>query len=282
MILDTEGPLTGMRVLVCGKGGSGKSSIVSLMVRDLADAGYKVLALDGDASNPGGLAQLLLGSKHRPEPLIEFFGGRTRVTSPVDDPSPLTRKGEKTSLADKPIQLNEIAPAYAIQTGNVTLCQVGKIREAYEGCDGPLGKITRDFVIGDPAVTLIDVEAGVEHFGRGIAINVDEVIVVVDPTYESFTLAERVRDLCAQMDIYNVWAVLNKVPSIDAEKRMVDAMNAHGITILGIVHHDRMVEKAGMEGTSMMPCTAMTEAREITQHLETVSAQGHAAAAVGS
>ena len=156
-----------------------------------------------------------------------------------------------------------------------------QIREAYEGCDGPLGKVTRDFVIGDPAVTLIDVEAGVEHFGRGIAINVDEVIVVVDPTYESFTLAERVRDLCAQMDIYNVWAVLNKVLSIDAEKRMVDAMNARDITILGIVHHDRMVEKAGMDGTSLMPCTAMTEAREITQHLETVATQGHAAA-VGS
>lgn len=278
MILDSEGPLTGMRVLVCGKGGSGKSSLVSLMVRDLADAGYKVLALDGDASNPGGLAQTLFGSKKGPEPLIEFFGGRACVTNPVEDPSPLTRMGDSRSLTENPIQLHETDPTYSVRAGNVTLCQVGKIQEAYEGCDGPLSKITRDFVIGDPAVTIIDVEAGVEHFGRGIAINVDEVIVVVDPSYESFSLAERARDLCAQMDLFNVWAILNKVPSIDAEKRMVDAMNARDITILGIVHHDRMVEKTGMEGTALIPCTAMREVREITQHLESVATQGHAAA----
>jgi CO dehydrogenase maturation factor len=249
------------------------------MVRDLADAGYKVLALDGDASNPGGLAQMLLGSKHGPEPLLEFFGGRACVRGPVEDPSPLTRTGDNASLKDKPIHLDEMPPAYSIRNGNVTLCQVGKIREAYEGCDGPLSKITRDFVIADPAVTILDVEAGVEHFGRGIAINVDEVIVVVDPTYESISLAERVRKLCAQMDIFNVWAVLNKVGSLDTERRMVDAMNARDITILGIVHHDRRVEKAGIEGTAIVPCTAMSEVREITQHLESVSTQGHAAAA---
>lgn len=278
MIQDSESPLTGMRVLVCGKGGSGKSSIVSMMARDLADTGYKVLALDGDASNPGGLARVLLGSEKGPRPLIEYFGGRARVTGPVVDPSSLTRKGEKISLAYDPIRLVEIAPEYHIDTGNISLFQVGKIHDAYEGSIGPMSKVTRDFVVADQAVTLIDMEAGIEHFGRGIEINVDEVIVVVDPTYDSFSIAEHVRDLCAQMDIYNVWAVLNKVRSIDTEHRMVDAMNARGITILGIVHHDRMVEKTGMEGTALIPCTAMKEVREITQHLETVATQGHAAA----
>ena len=53
--------LIGKRILVCGKGGSGKSSIVSLLANVLASKGYKVMVLDGDASNPGGVARLMFG-----------------------------------------------------------------------------------------------------------------------------------------------------------------------------------------------------------------------------
>ena len=53
-------------MLVCGKGESGKSSIVALMAYVLHDKGYKVMVLDGDASNPGGLARLMFGLKVGP------------------------------------------------------------------------------------------------------------------------------------------------------------------------------------------------------------------------
>lgn len=274
---DYDRPLAGMRVLICGKGGSGKSSIVSLMARVLGDKGYKVLALDGDASNPGGLARLLSGLEQGPKPLIDFFGGRTCVTCPVDDPSPLTREGDTTALTDDHIALDELTPDYYHREGNVTLCQVGKIRGAYEGCDGPMSKITRDFVVRDGVVTLIDVEAGVEHFGRGIAQNVDVVLVVVDPTFESFSLARRVRELCNQMDIATVWAILNRVESDEMETRMIKALDDRKVSVLGLVHHDIEVVKAGLAGTALGSSTAMKEVKEITQQLESTVWQAHAA-----
>jgi len=52
-------PLIGKRILICGKGGSGKSSIVTLMAQVLEKKGYPVILIDGDASNPGGLLRLV-------------------------------------------------------------------------------------------------------------------------------------------------------------------------------------------------------------------------------
>ena len=54
-------PFLGKRILVCGKGGCGKSSIISLMAHILRDETYRVIVLDGDASNPGGVARLMFG-----------------------------------------------------------------------------------------------------------------------------------------------------------------------------------------------------------------------------
>jgi CO dehydrogenase maturation factor len=118
-------PLAGRRILVCGKGGSGKSSLVTLLARALHDRGYQVLALDGDASNPGGLSRLMLGLSEPPEPLMDFFGGRGCVTCPVDDPSPLTRKDDRTPLTEKNIQLQEIDPHCIRDAHGVMLMQVG-------------------------------------------------------------------------------------------------------------------------------------------------------------
>jgi energy-coupling factor transporter ATP-binding protein EcfA2 len=75
-------PLSGKRILVCGKGGSGKSTVVALMAAILQRQAFEVMVLDGDGSNPEGLVRLLfgLGVEGEPKPLIEFFGGLEAVT----------------------------------------------------------------------------------------------------------------------------------------------------------------------------------------------------------
>lgn len=47
-------PLLRKRILVCGKGGSGKSTLVALLAMALEQRGDSVVVLDGDASNPEG------------------------------------------------------------------------------------------------------------------------------------------------------------------------------------------------------------------------------------
>ena len=239
--------LRGLRILVCGKGGSGKSSLVALLARALDERGYEVLAVDGDASNPGGLARLLFEEPAQPRPLIEFFGGREHVECPVDDPSPLTRLDDPTPLSDKPLRLEELPSEYTLREGDITLLRVGKITQALEGCEGPMSKVTRDLRVTGDAVTLIDVEAGIEHFGRGVEQNVDVVVVVVDPTYESLEIAGRIVELCEQIGVARVGAVINR-----ARPRLREAITTRlkdaEIPILGVLDWDTALEEAAFEG----------------------------------
>lgn len=66
-------PLSGMRIIICGKGGGGKSTLTALMARVLTEKGYDVHVVDGDPSNPG--LYRMLGFEEAPEPLMDFFGG---------------------------------------------------------------------------------------------------------------------------------------------------------------------------------------------------------------
>lgn len=260
--------LKNKRILICGKGGSGKSSIVSLLGNELTKQNYKVILLDADASNPGGLFRLITEGNKAPQPLIDFFGGRQKVTCPVDDPSPLTRKNNKVPVNESAIKLSEIPKQYSVKKKNLTLFQIGKIKEAYEGCDGPMQKVARDFIVKDDFVTLIDMEAGIEHFGRGIEKNVDIIIVIVDPTFESFIIAEIVKRMAALMGNKNVFAILNKVNSKETDLMMQNSLKKRRVDYLGSINFDKDVHRAGLEGKKISKCRAEKEIVKVVKKLE--------------
>ncbi len=285
-------PLSGMRIIICGKGGSGKSTIVTFMARVLRDKGYMVHVLDSDASNIG--LYRMLGFDKAPEPIINYFGGKTfkgeegKVTCPVDDPTPLDR--------DK-IDLKKIPPEYFQTKNGITLFVVGKIKGIYEGCHGPESKVTRDFVLPGEQVTLIDVEAGFEHFGRGIEINADAVLTVVDPNYTSFQIADSVEKIVAEMKssreklvkkmieklgtdahiareinknlrIKYAWTVLNKVDSPKTESLMREKLKERGIEPIGSIRYDPEVFRSFLEGTPLKGNVAYEDVKEIVNRIE--------------
>lgn len=249
-------PLEHKRILVCGKGGSGKSTVISLLARALLDKGYKTILVDADASNPGGLFRLNVAGKHAPKPLIDFFGGRKSVTCPSDDPSPLTRINDHVPVPHGAIALSEIPPRYSVRNKDLTLFQVGKIRNALEGCDGPMSKVARDFFVEGDHVMLIDMEAGVEHFGRGVEQHIDILYIVVDPTYESFLIAELVSKISAAMGIRNVFAIVNKATSKKMISSMKKVLKEKGVHCIGSIVYDDAIMKAGFKGRLPVRCSA--------------------------
>jgi len=261
-------PLMGMRILICGKGGSGKSSISTLLAYELQNKKYSILLLDGDASNPGGLSRMLFGLKHGPKPLFDFFGGREFVECPIDNPDPLTRKNDKIAVTEKNIDLSEIPHEYIVERNGIKLMQVGKINNAFEGCDGPMSKISRDFIVMGDQVTLIDVEAGIEHFGRGIEQNIDIILIIVDPTYESFFVAQKVSLLSQQMGVNYTWAILNKARSRETEQTIENELKNRDVKILGSINYDPEIELAGLLGTRLEKSEAIKDIKEIVEMLE--------------
>lgn len=267
----TKAPLGGKRILVCGKGGSGKSTFVALTAAVLERRGYEVVVLDGDASNPEGMVRLLfgLGIDGEPRPLIDFFGGIEHVTCPVDDPSPLTRHGDTIPVPQRRIDLfAEIPQAYYLRRGTLTLLQVGKIRHYGQGCDGPAEKVVRDFLIEGEAVNLIDMKAGIEHFGRRVPDRMDIILGVLDYTLESVSIASRIAGFCAEAGIANFWLVLNKIGSAEAEAMLKERLGKLGERVLGAIAYDERLIVAGLSGAALGECPALGEAERVVEALE--------------
>jgi CO dehydrogenase maturation factor len=266
--MNNKRALVGKRILVCGKGGSGKSSLVTLMTRELEAHDYKILVLDGDASNPVGITSLLFGYRHGPGPLLEFFGGREKVICPVDDPSPLTRRNDDIPIIENHLDLAEIPDEYVIKKENIYLFQAGKTKEVFEGCDGPMSKICRDFIVDGDHVTLIDVEAGIEHFGRGIEKNMDIVIIVVDPNYESILIAKAVKKYCDDLGIKYCAAIINKVETSEIENMLSGELKQLGLKILGVLHFDPHILQAALHRKPLNKGNSRQDMNLIIESLE--------------
>ena len=189
-----------MKVLVCGKGGSGKSTIVAMLGKYLADNGYKVLIVDADESNPGLYRMLGVEEKRT---LVDHLGGRKVV------------KEGKFSL---PRELKEIPEEVVAVKGNLMVLSVGKIERAGEGCACPFAFLAREFVknlkLKENEVLIIDTEAGIEHLGRGMSLVVDVIVNVVEPSLESIELSKKIKEMT---DVRNV-VVLNKaIPDLNID-----------------------------------------------------------------
>jgi CO dehydrogenase maturation factor len=180
----------GIKVLVCGKGGSGKSTIVSLLAKSLQAKSYRVLVVDADESNYGLSAQLGLAE---PKELMEQIGGKKAVLKRM---LAKREQGEKASLFTETWSIDDIPPDYVSKKGSLYLLQIGKVKHFGEGCACPMGGLSREFLshlkLGPKDVAVIDTEAGVEHLGRGVTSSVDLVLAVLDPSYESIRLSEKI------------------------------------------------------------------------------------------
>jgi len=183
-----------MKLLVCGKGGSGKSTLTALIAKSLAKRGYRVLVVDGDESNLS--LHRLLGIE-KPKELKDLFGSRKEIFEKV-------KSLEMRSIEDIPKDF------VSVKDGIMLVC-VGKIHSFGEGCACPMGALLREFLKGlklnEKEFVVVDAEAGVEHFGRGVEEGCDTIVVVLDPTYESKVMAERIRAMNLGKRIY---FVLNK------------------------------------------------------------------------
>jgi len=253
------------KIAICGKGGSGKSTVVALLAGGLRDRGCRVLVVDSDESNPG--IYRMLGLEKRPEPLLELVGGKKKVSQTFSE----STESFKSVLTHEEIRTSELPSPYVVERDGIRLVCIGKILQSLEGCACPMGTLNREFLkrlsLGEDEVALVDMEAGIEHFGRGVETSVDSVLAVTEPSFDSLELAEKINSLATEVEMKSAWAILNKVASEEIALRLREELEGRGIPVIGSIGYDPEVFQAGLEGRPIHNSEAERDIEEVLNQL---------------
>jgi len=245
-----------VKIAVCGKGGSGKSTVVALLANEALKKGFQVLVVDSDESNTG--LYCLLGFDRLPVPLMELVGGK----------GSLKRKmGQPGVLQESQIAINDIPEPHLVKRDGLGLVAIGKILQSLEGCACPMGVLSREFLkkltLKANELAIVDMEAGVEHFGRGVDTSIDSVLIVVEPPLESISVGQKIHDLASGIGIKSIWAVMNKVPSEEIATRLRAELEERHIEVVGCIYFDTDIFSSSLEGKIPPQGVAVRETKDV-------------------
>lgn len=129
-------------------------------------------------------------------------------------------------------------------------------------------KVVRDFMVEGKAVNLIDMKAGIEHFGRRIPDRMDVILGVLDYTLESVSIAKRMSEFCQMAGIKDFWLILNKVGSKEVESMLVNKLGDLELLVIGTVWFDQELVMAGLAGSAICESNAMANVEFFVERLE--------------
>jgi CO dehydrogenase maturation factor len=234
-----------LKVAVSGKGGVGKTFVAAGIAHFLAKNGFKVLAIDADPTP--NLAFTLGISREEASEIVPVsenhelikektgmgFGGVYRLSFTVDDivrnfstPSPL----------------------------GVNLLVMGTVRSAGTGCMCPANAVVRallrHLIVERDEAVVIDMEAGIEHFGRGTAKHVNFMIGVTDSSLKSLETVRKISSLASEMGISRTFIVGNKVVSEKEKEGISMFASQSDLEVLGWIPYDEKILDSDRLGES--------------------------------
>ena len=222
-----------MKILVCGKGGCGKSTVVALLAKEMAARQSEVLVVDSDESNIGIHSRL---GMEKPDDFMDYFGGKKLLF-------------ERVKELEGKWRLNDLPSAYLAKKGNIRLLSMGKIYQFGEGCACPINALSSRFLeildLGDEEFLIADTDAGIEHFGRGVENGVDILLAMVDPSRESILLASKISELGQQVD-KPVYYILNRVSDQETQDLLMNSI--HREKVIAVIPENKQIFISGLAG----------------------------------
>jgi CO dehydrogenase maturation factor len=216
-----------VRIAFVGKGGSGKTTLSALFVRELARRGRPVLAVDADINQHLGaalglgepeLAALTPMSVVLPEIKDHLRGSNPRIpaaaqmvkTTPPGAGSRLIRFGERSPLDEwcTAVLGGELAGARLMVTGAFAEQDLGV--SCYHSKVGAAELYLNHLVDGPGEYCVLDMTAGADAFASGLFTRFDVTFLVAEPTKKSISVYRQYTEYAAEYGI-PVRVVGNKV-----------------------------------------------------------------------
>jgi len=234
-----------MKIAISGKGGVGKTTLAGVMARILAKRGRKVLAIDADPDSN------LASAIGLPKEALAKLSPIASMTSMIEE-----RTGAKKGTFGSVLKLNpkvdDLPDEMGVNYEGIRLLLLGCIPQGGGGCFCPenilLKNLVRHLLVKREEALIIDMEAGLEHLGRGSTGQVDALIIVVEPGQRAMNTARQIKKLGEDLKIKNMMIVGNKVNS--EEDRQLIERDLSNFPVLGYMSFNPKILQADKEGKS--------------------------------
>ena len=247
-----------MKLAVSGKGGVGKTTFSSLLIRTLNQGGKRVLAIDADpdANLAAGIgiknAANIVPIAEMKELVFERTGARPGTIGGFFKLNP---------------RVDDLPDALSATLENIKLMRLGGVKKGGSGCICPESTLLRALVmhvvLGRDEVVVMDMEAGIEHLGRATAKAVDKLIVVVEPGRRSIDTAEHIRRLAREIGLDAIAVVGNKIRGPKDREFLQNHLN--DFEFLGFLPYDDALIEADLNGVS--PYDVDAASKDIVQSM---------------
>ncbi len=232
-----------MKLAVSGKGGVGKTTFSSLLIRNYNKLGKRVLAIDADpdANLAGGIgienAAEIVPIAEMKELVAERTGAQPGTIGGFFKLNP---------------KVDDLPEALSVNFENIKLMRLGGVQKGGSGCICPESTLLRalvmHIVLARDEVVVMDMEAGIEHLGRATAKAVDKLIVVVEPGRRSIDTAGHIRQLAAEIGLNAIAVVGNKIRG--PKDREFLERHLPDFEFLGFLPYDDTLIEADLNGVS--------------------------------
>jgi CO dehydrogenase maturation factor len=232
-----------MKIAVAGKGGVGKTLIAGGLAKGFADRGLKTIAIDADSSPNLGLT-------------LGLTPGENRKIIPISDNKALVEAKTSTGYSgvyNLNFTVDDIVKQYSVPTPlGVNLIVMGTVHTMGAGCmcapTAVIRALLRYLVVESNEAVVMDLEAGVEHIGRGTAKEVDALIIVADSNLKSLEIAKHIKEMAQTAGMQQLFLVGNRVMN-DAQKEAIENFaDKNGLALLALVPFDTKITESDMLG----------------------------------
>jgi CO dehydrogenase maturation factor len=212
-----------VKIAFVGKGGSGKTTLASLLARYLAAAGLPVLAIDADVNQHLGVALGLDEAEAARLPAmgehLEAIKCYLRGDNPRIRSAATMVKTTPPGRGSRLLRVAERNPLYELlerQVGGVRLLVTGPFGEddlgvaCYHAKTGAAELLLNHLVDGAGEYVIVDMTAGADCFASGLFTRFDRTFLVVEPTRKSTAVWRQYQSYARGFDV-NLSAVGNKI-----------------------------------------------------------------------